>query len=395
MFSGGSTLPIRVSDNDAPPSHEDRLFPEGVKSYRTIETEGEGIRSYAAVCIMLLLAQRALYLIDEPEMCLHPPQARAIGRFIGEYGKSVKGCILVATHSSPVLRGILETNQNVTVIRLTRSKGSFKGRQVSQELLIKATRKPFSRSEIILDGLFADAVVLCESDGDRVVFESTLNTLTPPLPDIRFTPVGGTGGFAESVRLYRALEVPVAIAADLDFLFKNELREVLLELGATEDGVTALSERITTVMQQIRRLQPELSPDAAAEELRVLIGDPSAWDIQKEAELRSKLNRLSGRLNQLALVKLKGIEGLPEPLSRELKSLLENIQKHGLFLVPRGELESWVPHLMESTGKENKSRWATEAARKIEEIGRGDDDVWDHVESIVNYIRSALERDSV
>lgn len=390
--SGGSTLPIRVSDNVAPPSHEDRLFPEDVKSYRTIETEGEGIRSYAAVCIMLLLAQRALYLIDEPEMCLHPPQTRAIGRFIGEYAKSVKGCILVATHSSPVLRGILGTNQYVAVIRLTRNKGSFKGRQVSQELLIKATRKPLSRSEIILDGLFADGVVLCESDGDRVVYESTLNTLTPPLPDIRFTPVGGIGGFAESVRLYRALEVPVAIAADLDFLFKNELRGVLLELGATEDEVRALSERITTVMQQIRRLQPELSPDAAAEELRVLIGDPSAWDIQKEAELRSKLNRLSGRLNRLALVKLKGIEGLPEPLSRELKSLLEDIHKYGLFLVPRGELESWVPRLMESTGKENKSQWA---ARKIEEIGRGDDDVWDYVESIVNYIRSAFERDSV
>ena len=154
--SGGGTLSIRVSDNIAPPSHEDRIFPEDAKPYRTIETEGEGIRSYAAVCIMLLLAQRALYLIDEPEMCLHPPQARAIGRFIGEHGKTVKGCILVSTHSSPVLRSILETNQNVTVIRLTRNKGSFKGRQVSQDLLIKATRKPFSRSEIILDGLFAD-----------------------------------------------------------------------------------------------------------------------------------------------------------------------------------------------------------------------------------------------
>lgn len=392
--SGGGTLAIRVSDSNAP-SHEDRIFPEDVKSYRTIETEGEGIRSYAAVCIMLLLAQRALYLIDEPEMCLHPPQARAIGRFIGEHEKTVKGCILVATHSSPVLRGVLETNQNVIVIRLTRNKGSFNGSQVSQDLLIKATRKPFSRSEIILDGLFADGVVLCESDGDRVVYESTLNTLIPPLPDIRFTPVGGIGGFAEPVRLYRSLEVPVAIAADLDFLFKNELREVLLELGATADVIEALSERISKILQEIRKLQPELSPDIAAKELKELIGDPRTWDMQKEAELRSKLNRLSGRLNRLALVKLKGIEGLPEPLSGELKSLLEDIQRYGLFLVPRGELESWVPGLMEGTSKENKSRWATEAARKVEVNEQGDDDVWEFVGSITAFLNAALKRNSV
>src|SRR2546427_4091622 len=300
--SGGGTLAIKVSDSNAPPSHEDRIFPEDVKPYRTIETEGEGIRSYAAVCIMLLLAQRSLYLIDEPEMCLHPPQARAIGRFIGEHEKTVKGCILVATHSSALLRGILETNNQASVIRLIRFKGGFRGQWVSSEILDQVTRKPFSRAEAILDGLFTEGVVLCESDGDRLVYESTLQTLDTPRLDVRFIPVGGIGGFKEPVQLYRAMEVPIAIAADIDFLAKAELPKVVEELGAKKDTTTNLSDRIAKCAEQIRAIEPELSPAAVIEKLKLLGSYSGPWSAQKEAELRSELKKLVRKLNRLALL---------------------------------------------------------------------------------------------
>jgi hypothetical protein len=390
-LSGGGTLPIRVSDTDFVPSIKERTGPEHMKRYRTIETEGEGIRSYAAVCITLLLAQRPLCLIDEPEMCLHPPQARALGKFIGKYGSTSTGCTLVATHNSAVLRGILESNPQASVIRLTRSGNGFRGRHVPPERLREATTRPFSRSEAILDGLFTDGVVLCESDGDRVVYESTLQTLTPPQPDVRFIPVGGIGGFREPVRLYRALGVPVAVAADFDFLLKPELHQVLVELDAPPSTISAVSNRTNDVVQQIRAMKPELSPDAAVEELRPLLTDAGNWkDIQKEASLRSKLNKLIGRLNKLALVKSIGIDGVPEDLKGEAQALLGDVQKFGVFLVPRGELESWVPNLMRDTTKENKSLWATEAARKIEERGPADNDIWDFVKAIVSFIKYSL-----
>jgi hypothetical protein len=390
--SGGPTVPIRVSDSGEAPSAEDRSMPDKVRSYRIIESEGDGIRSYAAVCVALLLFQRTLYLIDEPEMCLHPPQAREIGRFIGEQAKAVKGCVMIATHSSQVLRGILQANQNVTVIRLTRNKAAFRAQHVSSEVLNKATRKPFSRSEVTLDGLFSDGVVLCESDGDRVVYESALNTL-PPGPDIRWTPVGGIGGFAELTRLYRALGVPVAIAADFDLLLKGELKEVLDSLGTAVDEIAELIGRRDNLVKKIRETKPELSPEAVISDLSPLLKDAETWDLKKEAEIRSQINRLLQRLNRFAGVKSEGIAGVPEDLKEEALGLLEKCKCTGLYLVPQGELESWVAHLMgNSISKVNKTVWATEAARKIEEAGRGLNDVWDYVEGIATYFVSILEK---
>lgn len=390
-ISGGGTLPLRVSDTASVPTIDEMTDPQKMKNYPTIEMEGEGIRSYVAICITLLLAQRPLCLIDEPEMCLHPPQARAIGNFIGRYGATPNGATVVATHSSEVLRGVLQTNPQARVIRLTRREGSFHGQQVDAETLKQATARPFSRSEVILDGLFTEGVVLCESEGDRVVYESTLQTLEPPQPDVRFIPVGGVGGFKAPIGLYQALGVPVAVVGDLDFLFKPELAKVLEVLGAVPEDVSQLSGRSAKLRQDIMAIKPELLPDAAIEELRPLLSDPRNWDTpQKEASLKTQLNKVVGKLNRLSALKSKGIDGAPVDLRKEVDDLVGGLKRFGLFLVPRGELESWVPNLLVEASKENKPIWATEAARKIEEHGQGTNDIWDFVKDIVAFIRSRL-----
>lgn len=131
-------LVLRVSDSTAMPAADDRLEPEVMEKYRTIETEGDGLRSYSAICATLLLEQRPLCLVDEPEMCLHPPQAHVIGRFIGAHASN-KTCTVVATHSSHVLKGILETNPKAHVIRLTHVASTFRARTLTSELLQQAT----------------------------------------------------------------------------------------------------------------------------------------------------------------------------------------------------------------------------------------------------------------
>ncbi len=282
-LSGGSTA-IKVSDDDYVPTTEEKCDRAHMKPYRTIDLEGEGIRSYVAICIALLLAQRPLCLIDEPEMCLHPPQARGIGRFIGTYGGRTSGCTLVATHSSHVLRGILETNENVSVIRLTRSGGSFTAQYVPSTTLGEATRKPMSRSEAILDGLFADGVVVCEADGDRLVYEATLNTLNSLGPDVRFIPVGGTGGFKETVRLYRALNVPVAIATDIDFLAKGELEGVLNVLSVKPSEIPDILIRVQNCVNAIRAQESDTSPDSILHKLKELSDFRGEWDSKKKNE---------------------------------------------------------------------------------------------------------------
>jgi hypothetical protein len=64
--SGGNVLCLRVSDEGILPTADDRLSPKKMAEYRTIESEGDGLKSYVATCVAVLLGRRPVCLIDEP-----------------------------------------------------------------------------------------------------------------------------------------------------------------------------------------------------------------------------------------------------------------------------------------------------------------------------------------
>ncbi len=41
---------------------------------------------------------------------------------------------------------------------------------------------------------------------------------------------------------------------------------------------------------------------------------------------------------------------------------------------------------MTGVNKLNKSLWATEAARRIEDFGKGENDIWEYVQNIVSHV---------
>ncbi|PYJ81830.1 MAG: hypothetical protein DME22_20290, partial [Verrucomicrobia bacterium] len=85
------------------------------------------------------------------------------------------------------------------------------------ELIKESLKRPAARSEVILDGVFADAVTIVEADGDRVAYQTAFELGPRPTPrDNYFAAVGGVGGMAETARFYRSLHIPVAVIADLD-----------------------------------------------------------------------------------------------------------------------------------------------------------------------------------
>src|SRR6185436_17578252 len=128
-------------------------------------------------CISLLLGRRPVCLIDEPEMCLHPPQAYNLGRFIGRFGARDDSATLVATHSSHILRGIIQSTQKVQIVRLTRPGRRFSAHLVPSAELTEALERPTLRAEAVLDGIFAQAVVVVEADGDRLVYQTAWESI--------------------------------------------------------------------------------------------------------------------------------------------------------------------------------------------------------------------------
>ena len=152
----GNILCFRLTDTPDLPSAEDRMRPDRVTQYRVIDEEGDGLRSFVAICMALALSRRPVCLIDEPETCLHPPQAYALGRIIGRQATKQTSTTLVATHSSHVLRGVIQQTRDVQIVRLTRVAGHFRrtwsipvcfGKQLRRR---RSERKRFSIGRLLM-----------------------------------------------------------------------------------------------------------------------------------------------------------------------------------------------------------------------------------------------------
>ncbi|WP_338330138.1 AAA family ATPase [Commensalibacter sp. Nvir] len=61
-------------------------------------------------------------LIDEIEVFLHPPQIVGLGKILAQ---EIKRQLIIATHSSNIMKGFLdETQGNVRIIRLQRKENT-------------------------------------------------------------------------------------------------------------------------------------------------------------------------------------------------------------------------------------------------------------------------------
>jgi hypothetical protein len=382
----GPTICLRVCEGELP-SADDRLSFQIMSKYRTIESEGDGLKSYVAICVALLLGHRPACLIDEPEMCLHPPQAYSLGRFIGRHGSSVDVATFVATHSSQVLRGVVQSTKEVEIVRLTQSRGQFHARRVPAHELVATLEKPTLRGESILDGIFSEAVVVVEADGDRLVYNTTWETLAKELRlDIHFAAVGGTGGIADTCRLYRTLHIPVVVVADLDLIADPSLLGRVLDAMVNKQISASLVEKAKAVVNQIWQLPPDVDREICVQRLKELATMQMDWQAGDDATVRRKLNSLSQDLDRMRRLKSGGISRFPQTIAEPLRELVESLKGAGVFLATVGELEGWLASEGIESSKANKAAWASAAAAKVQSIGAASGDIWDFVREVAHYL---------
>lgn len=385
--SRGNSLCLRVSDRGVLPTAEDRLSPKKMSAYRSIESEGDGLKSYVAICVALLLGRRPVCLIDEPEMCLHPPQAYNLGNFIGRFGTAADTVTLVSTHSSQILRGVIQTAKDIQIVRMVRSGAAFSAHLVPAEVLAEALSKPTIRAEAILDGIFAQSVVILEADGDRLVYQTAWETLSNELHlDVHFAAVGGTGGIADTCNLYRTLKIPVAVIADIDLVCDPGRLKRILDVMSTPEETAKLVLAARAIMERIKQIPPSVEPAQVAQQLKELSAISGEWENEADVELRRKLTRLTQSLDRMRQLKRKGLEGIPRDIAEPLSQLMKELMRHGVFLVPVGDLEGWLANENIDQSKENKWAWANAASLHIQSTGAKNGDVWDFVRSVGSYL---------
>lgn len=389
----GNQLCVRISDDGGIPSADDRLSVQQMAKYRTIETEGDGMKSYTYTVISLLLGRRPVTIIDEPELCLHPPQAFSLGQFIGRTATTDNTSTFVATHSSQILRGVIQTAQSLQIVRLSRRAGAFSARHVSSTVLKEAMKKPTVRAENVLDGIFSQAVVIVEADGDRIVYQAAWDAVGGERNfDIHFATAGGTGAIADTAQLYRVLGIPVAVITDLDVLADpHKVRQVLGALCSDSEVIERLSARAKAVAAAIAALPPTLSEPQTKQRLQQLADRALSWQDGDDKGLATALAELRSELNGMRALKRGGIAALPAPLSQTGGELVRDLAPWGLFIVPVGELEEWLAGCGISASKRTKWAWANEAADYLRSNVVSPGDIWRFINDVGDFLTSHFE----
>ena len=248
--------------------------------------------------------------------------------------------------------------------------------------------RPTLRAEVILDGIFSQAVAVVEGEGDRLVYQTAWETVRNDTgPDIHFAVVGGSGGIAETCRFYRTLRVPVAVIADIDLLLDaSKFQGVLSALVPDHETRSPLLEEGTRLGNELRRVQPLMSPGEVAAELAAISAAPMSWADDDDKNIKRRLQALVSGVDRARRLKEKGAASLPEDVDASLIGLLETLNGVGLFLVPVGELEGWLAGEALGVPKTKKWAWADAAARRVAERGKQAGDVWDFVRAVGHHL---------
>jgi len=161
----GSVISLRLGD--CPAFDHDKGRPSSdylhaLKTLPKLEEQGDGVRSYLGLVLHIAAGTHQVLLIDEPEAFLHPLQARRLGGVLARKAHAQQA--FIATHSTDVVQGALEGGSAMTIVRITRDGHINRAAVLNDDAVKELWSDPLLRYSNVLDGLFHDAVVLCESD---------------------------------------------------------------------------------------------------------------------------------------------------------------------------------------------------------------------------------------
>jgi energy-coupling factor transporter ATP-binding protein EcfA2 len=287
----------------------------------------DGVQCYVGMVAALMSLPLKLVLLDEPEAFLHPPLARRLGSAIADTARARGARVVAATHSAEFLRGCVESAASTSIVRVTYDRVSDEAtaRSLTTSELRPLMTEPLLRSTRALEGLFHRAVIVGESDADRAFYDEINRRLVgmgKGVMDAQFVNAQNWSTEARVIAPLRRLGVPAAGVVDFDTLWNsmNEWRPLYRAIGLADGS----AERI------------EFEREQAA--------------LARDPDERSRC-------------KARGIAGLPAAKRPRMRQHVEALAQYGLFVVPIGELEGWLPELRIPTNA--KHRWIVDVLTRM------------------------------
>ena len=279
------------------------------KAALEITKASDGVRAFCGIVTTILAGDPKITLIDEPEAFLHPALSNKLGKEIGKSLSNTKKRLFVSTHSSNFLMGCIQSGSPMNIVRLTYKNNIATARILPQEKILHLMRHPLLRSTGILNGLFFESVIVCEADSDRAFYQEINERLLSEsdsrgINNCLFINAQNKQTVWEIVKPLRELGIPTVGIVDIDVL--KEGGQVFLK---------PLEGAFVPVLNH-HPLQ-----DLRAALLIALKG--TGKNMKKDG----------------------GIDILAPSDKEACNNFLEKLKEYGIFIVKKGELESWLKPL--------------------------------------------------
>lgn len=352
-------LRIRLSQTE--PDADEQNWNEAARAFHGraihIKEASDGVQAFVGILCAVLSGDYRAILIDEPEAFLHPPLVRRLGYQLTSKLKP-GGTLMASTHSPDFLIGCLQASPNVRVVRLEYSNGKSKGQIVDSDILTQLFKKPLMRSANVISALFHDGVVVAESDNDRVFYGEIYHRLSEQekgYPSVLFVNAQNKQTIQDIIGPLRKFGIPAAAIVDIDIL---------------KDGGNTWTGWLDAV-----RIPPALHNGYGA----------VRGDIHKKfAELGIDMKTCGG------------VRGLPDPEKDAADQLFDTLDEYGLFVVRKGELETWLKDL-DAVGK--KTDWTIDILDKMGSdptkpvyLKPAAGDVWNFTRKIIAWINNPTRK---
>lgn len=325
-----------------------------------IRTASDGVRAFAGIITAIIAGDPKIILIDEPEAFLHPSLAGKLGKEISQLLRQTHKRFFASTHSASFLMGCIQSGVHLNIVRLTYNYNNPTARLLPTDKILPLMRHPLLRSSGVLSALFYDVVVVSEADADRAFYQEINERLLAEgsgrgIGGCLFINAQNKQTVWNIVKPLRELGIPVVGIVDIDILKDGgqEWTKVL-------DGAF-IPESIHPALHVFRQ-----------NVLKDLID--TGMDIKRSG----------------------GISILDGSKREAAQNLIEQLRDYGVFIVPGGELESWLKPL-HAAG--HGPQWLMDIFQKMGEdpndtsyIRPSTDDVWDFIGLIKKWAENPIRK---
>lgn len=335
--------PIRFDIDFEDEQDRSEAYAKELAKYPRINEQGDGIRSFVGILLYLMMQNYSIYLMDEPDSFLHPPQAKLMGSIIANSLDETQQAF-ISTHSDELIKGLLEAAPDrVKIVRVTRTGNDNHISILNNEDIVAIWKDPLLRYSNIMSSLFYEKVVLCESDSDCRLYsliDSYLKQSFGKYSDTLFIHCGGKDRMPKIIKALKSLDIDTKVIVDLDVLKSKEtLFRIISNMGLE---IVPFKQKYESLKNEVFK-NGDTSTIPKSEIISIIeLGEGENLELTQIRQIK----QLFKRMNKWDGLKSMGINKMDDPKAKGiLEDLIMNLNLNSIYLVPVGELENFVPSI--------------------------------------------------